>query len=103
MLFIYLKNCANHFGLVYLYMEKKKLALLILDGWGLGTTLKADAIQHANTPFVDSLYLKYPHAKLVASGEAVGLPEGQMGNSEVGHLTIGSGRVIFQELVKILP
>lgn len=82
-------------------MEKKKLALLILDGWGLGTQLKADAIQHAKTPFVDSLYLKYPHAKLVASGEAVGLPEGQMGNSEVGHLTIGSGRVIFQELVKI--
>lgn len=101
MLFIYLKNCANHFGLVYLCMEKKKLALLILDGWGLGTSVKADAIQHANTPFVDSLYLKYPHAKLVASGEAVGLPEGQMGNSEVGHLTIGSGRVIFQELVKI--
>jgi len=82
-------------------MEKKKLALLILDGWGLGTKVKADAIQHANTPFINSLYLKYPHSKLVASGEAVGLPEGQMGNSEVGHLTIGSGRVIFQELVKI--
>ena len=82
-------------------MEKKKLALLILDGWGLGTKVKADAIQHAKTPFVDSLYLKYPHSKLVASGEAVGLPDGQMGNSEVGHLTIGSGRVIFQELVKI--
>lgn len=82
-------------------MEKKKLALLILDGWGLGTKVKADAIQHANTPFIDSLYLKYPHSKLVASGEAVGLPDGQMGNSEVGHLTIGSGRVIFQELVKI--
>lgn len=82
-------------------MENKKLALLILDGWGIGTQFKADAIQHAKTPFVDSLYHKYPHAKLVASGEAVGLPEGQMGNSEVGHLTIGSGRVIFQELVKI--
>ncbi len=82
-------------------MEKKKLALLILDGWGLGTKIKSDAIQHAKTPFVDSLYSKYPHSKLVASGEAVGLPEGQMGNSEVGHLTIGSGRVIFQELVKI--
>lgn len=82
-------------------MEKKKLALLILDGWGLGTKVKADAIQHANTPFINSLYSKYPHSKLVASGEAVGLPEGQMGNSEVGHLTIGSGRVIFQELVKI--
>lgn len=82
-------------------MEKKKIALLILDGWGIGTKYNSDAIKHAKTPFVESLYIKYPHAKLVASGEAVGLPEGQMGNSEVGHLTIGSGRVIFQELVKI--
>ncbi len=82
-------------------MKNSKVALLILDGWGLGNKKTADAIQNANTPFVDSLYSKYPHSKLVASGEAVGLPEGQMGNSEVGHLTIGSGRVIFQELVKI--
>lgn len=82
-------------------MKNKKIALLILDGWGLGMKADADAIQHANTPFVNSLYNKYPHSKLIASGEAVGLPEGQMGNSEVGHLTIGSGRVIFQELVKI--
>ena len=82
-------------------MKNKKIALLILDGWGLGLKSEADAIQHAKTPFVNSLYNKYPHSKLVASGEAVGLPDGQMGNSEVGHLTIGSGRVIFQELVKI--
>lgn len=82
-------------------MKKKKIALLILDGWGLGLKPDADAIQHANTPFIHSLYNKYPHSKLVASGEAVGLPEGQMGNSEVGHFTIGSGRVVFQELVKI--
>ncbi len=82
-------------------MKNKKIALLILDGWGLGLKTEADAIQHAKTPFVNSLYNKYPHSKLVASGEAVGLPDGQMGNSEVGHLTIGSGRVIFQELVKI--
>ena len=82
-------------------MKNSKVALLILDGWGLGNKKTADAIQNANTPFVNSLYTKYPHSKLVASGESVGLPEGQMGNSEVGHLTIGSGRVIFQELVKI--
>ncbi len=82
-------------------MKNSKIALIILDGWGLGTKKNADAIQHANTPFIQSLYTKYPHSKLVASGEAVGLPEGQMGNSEVGHLTIGSGRVIYQELVKI--
>lgn len=82
-------------------MKNKKIALLILDGWGLGLKQEADAIQHAKTPFINSLYNKYPHSKLVASGEAVGLPEGQMGNSEVGHFTIGSGRVVFQELVKI--
>lgn len=86
---------------VFLYMKMKKTALLILDGWGLGLNYQADAIQHAKTPFINSLYNKYPHSKLVASGESVGLPEGQMGNSEVGHLTIGSGRIIYQELVKI--
>lgn len=95
------KNCANDSLSVYLHMKNSKVALLILDGWGLGNKKTADAIQNANTPFVNSLYTKYPHSKLIASGEAVGLPEGQMGNSEVGHLTIGSGRVIFQELVKI--
>lgn len=82
-------------------MKDKKLLLMILDGWGLGTVKSADAIQQANTPFVDSLYQMYPHATLTASGEAVGLPNGQMGNSEVGHFTIGAGRINYQELVRI--
>ncbi|MFC3880034.1 2,3-bisphosphoglycerate-independent phosphoglycerate mutase [Algoriphagus namhaensis] len=81
-------------------MEKKVL-LMILDGWGLETDAEVSAIAKANTPFVDSLYEKYPHAKLEASGLAVGLPEGQMGNSEVGHMNIGAGRVVYQDLVKI--
>jgi 2,3-bisphosphoglycerate-independent phosphoglycerate mutase len=86
---------------MYIWAMNKKVMLMILDGWGLGNNLQADAIRHAHTPFIDSLYKQYPHSKLVASGEAVGLPEGQMGNSEVGHLTIGSGRIIYQELVRI--
>jgi len=79
----------------------KKVLLMILDGWGLGTDPKVSAIAKANTPFVDSLYEKYSHSKLEASGMAVGLPEGQMGNSEVGHMNIGAGRVVYQDLVKI--
>ncbi|MEJ2006142.1 MAG: 2,3-bisphosphoglycerate-independent phosphoglycerate mutase, partial [Cyclobacteriaceae bacterium] len=79
----------------------KKVLLMILDGWGLGTDPKVSAIAAANTPFVDSLYDKYPNSKLEASGLAVGLPEGQMGNSEVGHMNIGAGRVVYQDLVKI--
>lgn len=82
-------------------MAKKKFALIILDGWGHGDKTKSDAIYNANTPFVDSLYEKYPHSTLITSGEEVGLPEGQMGNSEVGHLNIGAGRVVYQDLVKI--
>jgi 2,3-bisphosphoglycerate-independent phosphoglycerate mutase len=82
-------------------MIDKKLILLILDGWGCGTRPAADAIRHANTPYIDSLLKKYPHSKLQTSGEDVGLPEGQMGNSEVGHLNIGAGRVMYQDLVKI--
>jgi len=74
---------------------------MILDGWGLGTNPKVSAINAANTPFVDSLYDKYPNSKLEASGMAVGLPQGQMGNSEVGHMNIGAGRVVYQDLVKI--
>lgn len=74
---------------------------MILDGWGLGTDPKVSAIDNANTPFVDSLYKKYSWSKLQASGEAVGLPEGQMGNSEVGHMNIGAGRVVYQNLVRI--
>jgi 2,3-bisphosphoglycerate-independent phosphoglycerate mutase len=79
----------------------KKVALIILDGWGIGDGSKSDAIANANTPFVDSLYKKYAHSTLNTSGENVGLPEGQMGNSEVGHLNIGAGRVVYQDFAKI--
>jgi 2,3-bisphosphoglycerate-independent phosphoglycerate mutase len=79
----------------------KKVVLIIMDGWGEGAKTKANAIYNANTPFVDSLYKNYPHSHLLTSGENVGLPEGQMGNSEVGHLNIGAGRIVYQDLVKI--
>ncbi len=79
----------------------KKALLMILDGWGLGDKSKADIISSTPTPFMDSLYANYPNSHLLASGEDVGLPQGQMGNSEVGHLNIGAGRVVFQDLVKI--
>src|SRR4051812_2242860 len=82
-------------------MNKKKVILVIMDGWGLGNKKSADAIQNANTPFVSSLYSQYPHTTLVTCGEAVGLPEGQMGNSEVGHLNLGAGRIVYQELQRI--
>ena len=72
-----------------------------MDGWGLGQKRSADAIQNANVPFVSSLYSKYPHTTLVTCGEAVGLPDGQMGNSEVGHLNLGAGRIVYQELQRI--
>ena len=75
--------------------------IIIMDGWGHGKVNSSDAIQHANTPFVKSLYTHYPHAELITCGEAVGLPEGQMGNSEVGHLNIGAGRIVYQELQRI--
>ena len=79
----------------------KNVLLLILDGWGLATNPAVSAIDKANTPFVDGLFKTYPHATLEASGLAVGLPEGQMGNSEVGHMNIGAGMVVYQDLVKI--
>ena len=72
-----------------------------MDGWGLGKVAAADAIQQANTPFTDALYHKYPHTTLTTCGEAVGLPDGQMGNSEVGHLNLGAGRIVYQELQRI--
>ena len=81
-------------------MEKRVL-LMILDGWGLGTDSTVSAIDHAKTPFIDSLYKQYSHSKLEASGLAVGLPAGQMGNSEVGHMNIGAGRVVYQDLVRV--
>lgn len=72
-----------------------------MDGWGLGKVASADAIQNANVPFTRSLYKKYPNTTLVTCGEAVGLPDGQMGNSEVGHLNLGAGRIVYQELQRI--
>jgi 2,3-bisphosphoglycerate-independent phosphoglycerate mutase len=82
-------------------METKKTMLIIMDGWGLGKVKSSDAIQNANVPFVTSLYNKYPNTTLVTCGEDVGLPEGQMGNSEVGHLNLGAGRIVYQELQRI--
>ncbi|MGN6618900.1 MAG: 2,3-bisphosphoglycerate-independent phosphoglycerate mutase [Ilyomonas sp.] len=82
-------------------MENRKVILIIMDGWGLGKVKSADAIQNAKVPFVSSLYEKYPHTTLITCGEAVGLPEGQMGNSEVGHLNLGAGRIVYQELQRI--
>ena len=82
-------------------MLQKKVILVIMDGWGLGKVASADAIQNANVPFTKSLYAKYPNTTLITCGEAVGLPDGQMGNSEVGHLNLGAGRVVYQELQRI--
>lgn len=82
-------------------MSAKKVILIIMDGWGLGQVADSDAIQQANAPFVKSLYGKYPHTTLITCGEEVGLPEGQMGNSEVGHLNLGAGRIVYQELQRI--
>lgn len=78
-----------------------KAILIILDGWGIGDHKEDDAIFNTPTPYIDSLIREYPNSKLQASGEDVGLPDGQMGNSEVGHLNIGAGRVVYQDLVKI--
>jgi len=82
-------------------MTKQKVILMILDGWGIGNKDVADIIHLANTPFMDSLKANFPNATLKTSGEDVGLPDGQMGNSEVGHLNIGAGRVVYQDLMKI--
>ena len=82
-------------------MENKKVILVIMDGWGLGKVASSNAIEHANVPFVSSLYAKYPNSTLVPCGELVGLPDGQMGNSEVGHLNLGAGRIVYQELQRI--
>lgn len=82
-------------------MSTQKVLLTILDGWGFGPKYEADAIAQANTPVMDDLLAKYPNSTLVTHGEQVGLPEGQMGNSEVGHLNIGAGRIVYQELTRI--
>jgi 2,3-bisphosphoglycerate-independent phosphoglycerate mutase len=82
-------------------MQTKKVILLIMDGWGIGQVPESDAIKQASTSFVDSLYSKYPNTTLITCGEDVGLPDGQMGNSEVGHLNLGAGRIVYQELQRI--
>ena len=82
-------------------MKPQKTMLIIMDGWGIGQEPASDAIRAANTPFTDSLYQQYPNTTLTTFGEAVGLPEGQMGNSEVGHLNLGAGRIVYQELQRI--
>jgi len=79
----------------------KKVILMILDGWGKSPDPKVSAIDNANIPFIDSLYNKYPNASLRTDGLHVGLPEGQMGNSEVGHMNLGAGRIVYQDLVRI--
>ncbi len=79
----------------------KKVLLIILDGWGITQDEKVSAIAQANTPFIDGLYNRYAHTKIYTSGENVGLPDGQMGNSEVGHMNLGAGRIVYQDLVKI--
>jgi 2,3-bisphosphoglycerate-independent phosphoglycerate mutase len=80
---------------------KRKVGLIILDGWGIGNQTASDAVFHAKTPFMDMISHNFPRAELTTHGEAVGLPEGQMGNSEVGHLNIGAGRIVYQELTRI--
>ncbi|TML03139.1 MAG: 2,3-bisphosphoglycerate-independent phosphoglycerate mutase, partial [Actinobacteria bacterium] len=77
------------------------VALVILDGWGCAAAGSGNAVELAETPVFDALWARYPHATLEASGEAVGLPVGQMGNSEVGHLTIGSGRILDQDFQRV--
>ena len=79
----------------------KKALLMILDGWGIGPHDRSNVIYSTPTPHWDALLERYPHSQLMACGEDVGLPDGQMGNSEVGHLNIGGGRVVYQDLVKI--
>ena len=80
---------------------KKKVGLIILDGWGIGAKDDSDGVFLAKTPFFDSLINKYPNAHLTTFGKEVGLPDGQMGNSEVGHLNIGAGRIVYQDLLRI--
>ena len=90
---------------VYIYLEgimaKKPVMLMILDGFGIAPAGDGNAVAAANKPNYDKLVANYPHSQLQASGMFVGLPDGQMGNSEVGHLNIGAGRIIYQELTRI--
>lgn len=94
-------NVAKNQLTLKITMSHNKVLLMILDGWGEGNGSKSDVIANASTPNMDGLKAKFAHAKLMACGEDVGLPHGQMGNSEVGHLNIGAGRVVYQDLVRI--
>lgn len=82
-------------------MNKKPLMLIILDGLGVGKDYPGNAVKNANTPILDKIRIEHPYTEIEASGEFVGLPKGQMGNSEVGHLNIGAGRIVYQELSNI--
>ena len=82
-------------------MLTKKVGLIILDGWGIGKRDHSDGVHLAKTPMFDSLISNYPNSTLITYGESVGLPKGQMGNSEVGHMNIGAGRIVCQDLLKI--
>lgn len=97
----YREFTSYNYGVLYLCGMVKKVGLVILDGWGLGNGSHSDAINQAITPFTDSLFARFPHATLRTDGENVGLPVGQMGNSEVGHMNIGAGRIVWQMLAKI--
>lgn len=97
----YICGSIGHFHTTKAAFTMKKVLLMILDGWGLGTDPKISAIDQADVPYFRGLWNRYPHSTLEASGLAVGLPEGQMGNSEVGHMNIGAGRVVYQDLVRI--
>ena len=82
-------------------MTVPQVALIVLDGWGLAPDGPGNAISLADTPVFDALWQQHPHTQLTAKGEAVGLPEGQMGNSEVGHMNLGAGRIVYQDLTRI--
>ena len=87
----------NHYTLT----NNKKVLLMILDGWGIAKEPSVSAIDKAKTPYIDSLYDKHANSKLITYGADVGLPEGQMGNSEVGHMNLGAGRIVYQDFAKI--
>ena len=100
-LFILFVPLCSEYKLIPINNMAKKALLMILDGYGIGNRGKGDVIFQTSTPYMDSLFANYPNSQLQASGENVGLPDGQMGNSEVGHLNIGAGRIVYQDLVKI--
>jgi len=81
--------------------EKKRVTLLVLDGWGIAPPGPGNAVSLANTPNMDKFWASFPHTQLLASGDAVGLPRGEAGNTETGHLNLGAGRIVYQDLERI--